>query len=299
MGRISFFFKEAFGSLRRNYFMTIAALVTVFLSILVLGGVLVFVFTADALLKEVEQKVEITVYFKTKPADPTTEQMTALQTEILSWDEVKTCDFVSKEEALERMKEWYADKPEIWENLTSNPLPASLEITLVDPQKADAVKRMIEDEDPDKAVIDEVEFGKDVADKLFRVTTTTRNFMLIFIVFLGVVAILLISNTIRLSIFARKREVEIMKLVGATNWFIRWPFVIEGVTVGFFGALFAAVAVLLLNNYLADKLRDSILFLSVPLDAVPFLFISLVLLAVGVVIGAIGSALGLRRFLKI
>jgi len=299
MGKISFFFKEAFGSLKRNYFMTIAALVTVFLSILVLGGVLVFVFTADALLKEVEQKVEITVYFKTKPADPTTEQMTALQTEILSWDEVKTCDFVSKEEALERMKEWYADKPEIWENLTSNPLPASLEITLVDPQKADAVKRMIEDEDPDKAVIDEVEFGKDVADKLFRVTTTTRNFMLIFIVFLGVVAILLISNTIRLSIFARKREVEIMKLVGATNWFIRWPFVIEGVTVGFFGALFAAVAVLLLNNYLADKLRDSILFLSVPLDAVPFLFISLVLLAVGVVIGAIGSALGLRRFLKI
>jgi cell division transport system permease protein len=118
-------------------------------------------------------------------------------------------------------------------------------------------------------------------------------------VLLGVVAILLISNTIRLSIFARKREVEIMKLVGATNWFIRWPFVIEGITVGFFGALLAAAAVLLLNNYLAGRLRESILFLSVPLDAVPFVLVTLVLLGVGVAIGAIGSALGLRRFLKI
>ena len=134
MGRISFFLKEAFGSLRRNYFMTIAALVTVFLSMLVLGGVLVFVFTTDALLGEVEQKVEITVYFKTKP-DPDTEQITALQTEINSWPEVKDCVFVTKEDALDRIKEWYADNPEIWENLTSNPLPASLEITLVDPQR--------------------------------------------------------------------------------------------------------------------------------------------------------------------
>jgi cell division transport system permease protein len=298
MGRISFFFKEAFGSLKRNYFMTIAALVTVFLSMLVLGGVLVFVFTTDALLGQVEQKVEITVYFKTKP-DPSTEQITTLQTEIKSWDEVSTCEFISKEDALDRIKEWYADKPEIWENLTSNPLPASLEITLVDPQTADEVKRMIEAEDPENQIIDEVKFGKEIADKLFTFTSGARNFMLIFIVLLGVVAILLISNTIRLSIFARKREVEIMKLVGATNWFIRWPFLIEGVTVGFFGALLAAVTLLVLNGYLAGKLKASILFLNIPLDAVPFVSVTLVLLGVGVVIGAIGSALGLRRFLKI
>jgi cell division transport system permease protein len=298
MGRISFFLKEAFGSLKRNYFMTIAALVTVFLSMLVLGGVLVFVFTTDALLGQVEQKVEITVYFKTKP-DPSTEQITTLQTEIKSWDQVSTCVFVSKDEALDRIKEWYADKPEIWENLTSNPLPASLEITLVDPQAADEVKRMVEAEDPENLIVDEVKFGKEIADKLFTFTSGARNFMLIFIVLLGVVAILLISNTIRLSIFARKREVEIMKLVGATNWFIRWPFLIEGVTVGFFGALLAAVTLLVLNGYLAGKLKASILFLNIPLDAVPFLSVTLVLLGVGVVIGAIGSALGLRRFLKI
>ncbi len=298
MGKISFFLKEAFGSLKRNYFMTVAALVTVFLSMLVLGGVLVFVFTTDALLVEVEQKVEITVYFKTKP-DPDTEQITALQTEIRSWPEVRSCEFISKAEALERMKEWWPDKPEIWENLSSNPLPASLEVSLIDPQAADQVKRQIEAEDPGNEIIDEVKFGKDIADKLFTFTSGARNFMLIFIVLLGVVAILLISNTIRLSIFARKREVEIMKLVGATNWFIRWPFLIEGVTVGFFGALMAAATLLVLNGYLAGKLKASILFLTIPLDAVPSVSVTLVLLGVGVVIGAIGSALGLRRFLKI
>jgi cell division transport system permease protein len=297
MGRISFFFKEAFGSLRRNYFMTIAALVTVFLSIVVLGGVLVFVFTTDALLAGVEQKVEITVFLKTNP-DPTQEEITAMQTTITGWkDVVKSCTFVSKEDALQRVKDWFKDKPEVLENLTGNPLPASFEIALMDPQSVGLVAERIQSQwEP---LIDEVDFGERYAEQLFGFTNNMRLFMLVFIVLLGIVAILLISNTIRLSIFARKREVEIMKLVGATNWFIRWPFVIEGVTVGFFGALAAAVVVLILNHYLTGWLRSAIQFLAVPLDAVPFVLVTVVLLGVGVVIGALGSAIGLRRFLKV
>ena len=294
MGRISFFLKEAFGSLRRNYFMTIAALVTVFLSIVVLGGVLVFVYTTDALLKEVEQKVEITVYLKTDP-DPTQDEIDAMQSEILSWPEVKNSVFVSKQDALERLKEDFKDNPEILEGLTGNPLPASFEVALVDPQSVDEVASRFEE----KTIVDEVRYGKEVADKLFSFTSQARNFLLIFIVLLGIVAILLISNTIRLSIFARKREVEIMKLVGATNWFIRWPFVIEGITVGFFGALAAVVVVLLLNSFLVGRIRESMPFMAVPLDAVPYALVALLLLAVGVVIGAAGSGIGLRRFLKV
>ncbi len=294
MGRISFFLKEAFGSLRRNYFMTIAALVTVFLSIVVLGGVLVFVYTTDALLKEVEEKVEITVYLKTDP-DPTQDEIDAMQTEILSWPEVKNSVFVSKQDALERLKEDFKDNPEILEGLTGNPLPASFEIALVDPQSVDDVASRFEE----KTIVDEVRYGKEVADKLFSFTSQARNFLLIFIVLLGIVAILLISNTIRLSIFARKREVEIMKLVGATNWFIRWPFVIEGITVGFFGALAAVVVVLLLNSFLVGRIRESMPFMAIPLDAVPYALVTILLLAVGVVIGAVGSGIGLRRFLKV
>jgi cell division transport system permease protein len=294
MGRISFFLKEAFGSLRRNYFMTIAALVTVFLSIVVLGGVLVFVYTTDALLKEVEQKVEITVYLKTNP-DPTPTEIDAMQTEIMGWSEVKSSVFVSKQAALDRLKQDFKDNPQILEGLTGNPLPASFEISLVDPKTVDTVAARFNG----KAIVDEVRYGKEIADKLFSFTSQARNFLLIFIVLLGVVSVLLISNTIRLSIFARKREVEIMKLVGATNWFIRWPFLIEGITVGFFGALAAVVVVLVLNSFLIGKIRNSLTFMTVPLDAVPYVLVAVILLAVGVVIGAAGSGIGLRRFLKI
>jgi cell division transport system permease protein len=296
MGRISFFLKEAFGSLRRNYFMTIAALVTVFLSIVVLGGVLVFVYTTDALLKEVEQKVEITVYLNTAPdPEPTPAQVEAMQTEIMGWSEVKSSVFVSKEDALARLKEDFKDNPEILDGLTGNPLPASFEIALNDPQTVDTVAARF----TGNAIVDEVSYGKEIADKLFSFTSQARNFLVIFIVLLGLVAILLISNTIRLSIFARKREVEIMKLVGATNWFIRWPFLIEGVTVGFFGALAAAAVVLVLNSFLVGKIRSSLPFMAVPLDAVPYVFVTVALLAVGVVIGAAGAGIGLRRFLKV
>ncbi|OFW57448.1 MAG: hypothetical protein A2133_06675 [Actinobacteria bacterium RBG_16_64_13] len=293
MGRISFFFKEALGSLRRNFFMTIAALVTVFLSIVVLGGVLVFVYTSDALLKQVEEKVEITVYLKDggEPAD-----VTAMQGEIQGWVEVESVTYITKEQALERMREWFKDNPEVLEGLSGNPLPASFEIALKDPQAVAAVAGRIDLENP---IVDDVRWGEEIADKLFAFTSQARNFMLIFIVLLGIVAILLISNTIRLSIFARKREVEIMKLVGATNWFIRWPFLIEGVTVGFIGAAAATVVALVLNNYLAGWLRQNIPFLDLPLDAVPYVMVTVVLLAVGVGIGAVGSAIGLRRFLKV
>ncbi|OFW65865.1 MAG: hypothetical protein A2Y74_00915, partial [Actinobacteria bacterium RBG_13_63_9] len=204
---------------------------------------------------------------------------------------------VTKDEAMERIKEWYKETPEVYESLTSNPLPYSLEVSLTDPQAVQTVAARIEAEDPEKAILDEVRFGEKVAEKLFNLTSHARNIMVGFIALLGVVAILLISNTIRLSIFARKREVEIMKLVGATNWFIRWPFVIEGITVGLVGAAAAAATVLLVNSYLSGKMRAGIPFL--PLDPVPSAFIALVLLGVGVFIGAAGSALGLRRFLKV
>jgi cell division transport system permease protein len=294
MGRISFFLKEALGSLRRNYFMTIAALVTVFLSIVVLGAVLVFVYTTDALLKEVEQKVEITVYLKTDP-DPSQTQIDALQTQILSWSEVKSSVFVSKQEALDRLRKDFADDPQILEGLTGNPLPASFEISLVDPQAVGNVAARFNG----NAIVDEVKYGKEVADKLFAFTSQFRNFLLGFIVLLGVVSVLLISNTIRLSIFARKREVEIMKLVGATNWFIRWPFIIEGVTVGLGGAIVAAAVVLGLNSFLMGKIRASLTFMTVPTNAVPYVGVAAILLGVGVVIGALGSGIGLRRFLKV
>ena len=253
MARISFFLKEAFGSLKRNYFMTIAALVTVFLSIVVLGGVLVFVYTTDALLAEVESKVEITVYLVTDP-DPEPSEIEAMQSEIMSWSEVKSSTFVSKEEALERLKEDFKDNPEILEGLTGNPLARVLrDRAQRSPDGRDRGRPLRRGPHRGRGELRQGDRRQDLQLHVARRGTSS----LIFIVLLGIVAILLISNTIRLSIFARKREVEIMKLVGATNWFIRWPFVIEGVTVGFFGALLAAVVVLVANSFLVGKIREA------------------------------------------
>jgi cell division transport system permease protein len=292
MGKISFFFREAFGSLRRNFFMTIAALVTVLLSMAVLGVVMVFASSIDGMLVDLKSKVEITVFLKDTATADAIEQ---LQAQIVSWPEVKNSAFVSKDQALERLRDEFKDHPEILDSLTNNPLPASFEISLKDPEKVDAVAARF----TGNASVDEVQYGKEIADRIFRVTTTIRNVMLVFLILLGAVSILLISNTIRLSIYARRREVEIMKLVGATNWFIRWPFVIEGVTVGLVGAGMALVLVLIGTSFVFGKIRESLVFMSVPFDQLSPWMLAGVMLLAGVLIGALGSGLGLRRFLKV
>jgi cell division transport system permease protein len=292
MGKIRFFFGEAFRSLWRNYFMTIAAVVTVFLSMFVLGVVLVFVFNINAILADVEEKVEITVFLKdTASAD----QIENMQADILAMPEVKDSQFISKEQALERLKEDLGDRNDLLDNLSGNPLPPSFEISLKDPEQVSVVAGRFEG----NSIVDEVRYGKEIAERIFRVTSVIRNVSVVFIVLLGGVSVLLISNTIRLSIYARRREVEIMKLVGATNWFIRWPFIIEGLFVGFVGAVTALVLVLLGTNFVIDRIRENLLFLSVPFDAISPLLLAGILLGVGAVIGAVGSGIGLRRFLDI
>lgn len=292
MGKIRFFFGEALRSLWRNYFMTVAAMVTVFLSMFVLGVVLVFVYNINAVLKDVEQKVEITVYLKDSV---TSSEVEALQKQILAMPEVKDSQFVSKEEALKRLKEDLKDHPELFEGLAKNPLPASFEISLKDPQQASVVATRFNG----KPMVEEVRYGKELAERIFRVTSVIRNISLVFIILLGGVSILLISNTIRLSIYARRREVEIMKLVGATNWFIRWPFVIEGLAVGLVGAVLALIFVTLGTNFVMERIRGALMFLTVPASAVSVGQLAVILLGVGALIGAIGSGLGLRRFLNV
>ena len=292
MGKISFFFKEAFGSLRRNYFMTAAALVTVLLSMAVLGVVMVFASSIDGMLSDLKSKVEITVFLKDTASADSIEK---LQAQIISWPEVKDSEFVSKEKALERLREEFKDHPEILDSLQSNPLPASFEISLKDPEQVDVVAVRFKG----NTNVDEVKYGKEIAERIFSVTSTIRNVMLVFLILLGAVSVLLISNTIRLSIFARRHEVEIMKLVGATNWFIRWPFVIEGVTVGLVGAGLALALVLIGTDFVFDRIRQSLVFMSVPFDLLSPWQLAGVLLLAGVVIGALGSGLGLRRFLNV
>ena len=292
MGRIKFFLAEAFRSLWRNYFMTIAAVVTVFLSMFLLGVVMVFVFNINAVLKDVEQKVEITIYLKDSA---TTDEIEAMRQEIVDQPEVKEVQFIDKDEALKRLKEDLKEHEELLQDLPSNPLPASFEVALKDPELAGTVAAKFEG----RPIVEEVRYGKELAERIFKVTSVIRNISAVFVLLLGGVSILLISNTIRLSIYARRREVEVMKLVGATNWFIRWPFIIEGLAVGLAGALAALALVTVGTDFVMDRIRENLVFLTVPFNAVSTVQITLVILGVGAIIGAVGSGLGLRRFLNV
>lgn len=292
MGRIRFFLSEAFRSLWRNYFMTVAAVVTVFLSMFLLGVVMVFVYNINAVLEDVEQKVEITIYLKDSA---TGDEIEALRQEIVDLPEVKEVQFIDKDEALKRLKEDLKEHEELLKDLPSNPLPASFEVALKDPELAGTVAVKFEG----RPIVEEVRYGKELAERIFKVTSVIRNISAVFVLLLGGVSILLISNTIRLSIYARRREVEIMKLVGATNWFIRWPFIIEGLAVGLVGAIAALAFVILGTDFVMDRIRENLMFLTVPFDAVSTVQITLVILGVGAIIGAVGSGLGLRRFLNV
>ncbi|GAB4252989.1 MAG: permease-like cell division protein FtsX [Thermoleophilia bacterium] len=293
MEKLKFFFGEAFRSLRRNYFMTFAALVTVFLSMAVLGIVMVFVYNIEAVLEDVEQKVEINVFLHDSA---TSDQIEELAAEIEGWEEVKEFQFITKEQALERLKEDMGeDAEEILGDLPNNPLPASFEVALKDPEQVEQVAARFEGRD----FIEDVSYGAEIAERIFQVTSVIRNILLVFLILLGSVSVLLISNTIRLSIYARRKEVEIMKLVGATNWFIRWPFIIEGLLVGLVGAAAALVVVHLGTSFVVDRIRENLIFLSVPFDAVSVVQLAVVLMGVGALIGALGSGLGLRRFLNV
>lgn len=294
MEKLRFFVVEGLRSLWRNRFMTIAALITTFLSMLVLGLVLVFAFSIDAVLRDIEQRVEVSVYLLD---GATPDQVQTLRDELEGLPEVKEALYISKDEALERFRADMSGHPEMIESLSveDNPLPASFEISLTAPEYATAVAERF----TGRPGVDEVRYGKEVTERLLRVTSAIRNVLLVFIVLLAAVAVLLISNTIRLSIFARRREVEIMQLVGATHWFIRWPFLLEGLFVGVLGAVAALFVVLVGSQLAMDSMQRTLLFLTVPLNAIPAVRVSLILLLVGAVIGALGSALGLRRFLGV
>lgn len=293
-----FFFNEAINSLVRNWVMSMAAIVTVLVSMFVLGLGLVLFFNFEEAISDLRNKLEIEVFIKNTA---TPGQIQDLGEEIKSMSEVKDVKFVSKEEALKRLKESFKGHEDVLEALSGNPLPPSYEISLKDPQQIEMVAKRFFDNpivDNTPGSHDGVRYGEETSDRLLRVTTYFLIGGAGFVVLLTVASVLLISNTIRLSIFARRREVEIMRLVGATNWFIRWPFMMEGVFTGMLGASGAAFLVTLTNVFLIQSVKDKMPFL--PFSAeVPYFWLVLFVVLGGTLLGSVGSGLALRRFLKI
>jgi len=288
-----FFMREAFKNIRLNVLMSITAITTTFICILVLGVGLLASSHVEGVVGSVREDVSVEAYF---PPDASQEEIDGIIRKVEGWPEVSSVNYVSEEEALLTFKETFADRPELYENLDPGVLPASLQIQLEDVTEAEQVAQRLEQE---VGFSDEnLSYPQQTIERLNSVTSYMIWGLYGATILFLISSVLLISNAIRLSIFARRKEIEVMKLVGASDSFVRTPFVFEGMVQGLIGAGLAALVVIWLNFLFIDWSRDALPFVPISADAVNTILVLLTLVVVGVVIGVVGSFLSVTRFLR-
>lgn len=295
--RLRLLISEAVRSLAANLSTTFAAILTVLIAMFILGLAISLGSWTLSWSNHVKRELLVKVFFCTPSApgckgDATPAQIDAVRQQLLAMDEVKSIRFISKEDALKIMQK---RSPELTRDLPGNPLPASYEVT---PEKGEYVETIAKRLEPSPAGVHKVDYGKKTAKRVLRVARVFEIVFVAAVVLLLIASILLIANTIRLSIFSRRREIEVMKLVGATNWFVRGPFMLEGLVCGLAGSVIA-VLLLLLGKEAALPAILGHFDTASDVQAIGFGLNALILIGSGLLIGAFGSGLTLRRFLQV
>ena len=286
---IRYFWSEALKSLFRNRFMTIASILTVTLSMFILGMFLCVVFNIDHAATYLESQVEMSIYLK---EDLTTPQVMEVGKHLKALPGVESVSFVNKDEALAQFKE----QAGILEAVNGNPLPASYSLSFDTPTHLKQAAVIVSE----YKAVESVQYGQDIIEQLYKVAQFIRIAGAVIIVFLAGAELFIISNTIRLTVFARRREIQIMKYVGATNGFIRWPFIYEGVVIGIIGSGIASIFIWEGYQLVLAKINEAGLVFLPLMRVYPFMmYIVLSLLIAGVFIGALGSAISLRKYMKV
>lgn len=296
-------FREGFRSIWRNGWMSFASISAISISLFILGVFMVLAMNINQLTKDIENEVEIRVYLD---VGVERSMVPELQNKIGSLEGVKRIEFVSKEDGLEFLKERLGEEGRALlegQEGDNNPLPDSFTVEVYDPRTIDVVASRILalNEGQEHPLIWELNYGADTVKTLFRVTDIVRNVGLILVAGLALMSMFLIANTIKITIVARRREIAIMKLVGATNGFIRWPFFIEGALLGIIGSAIPAVILTVLYGQLVSATQVELGLLQIallPLEDVTTILFGL-LLGIGFVIGVWGSTLSVRKFLKV
>ncbi|AKT48241.1 cell division protein [Olsenella sp. oral taxon 807] len=297
---------EAGRHFRRNWSTALGAVVTIFLSLFVIGLFVIGSVLLNRLAGDVENQVTIQA-FLSDGADKSA--VDAFQQKISGWDFVDDVTYKSKEEALESYREKMSDKNanDVVAALDgTNPLPASLVITLSDPKQVENVASMIIEDGDFKSISDDaenptrsVQYGRDTVKKLLSVTYVLRFGTIVLVGLLAFIAFVFINNTIRLAISARRREIAIMRLVGASNGFIRGPFLTEGMLEALFGSL---LAILVLHGgtlIVLPRLQAGLSFLSFDIPTVVLTLTYASLVGIGCLLGLFGSAIAMRRYLRV
>ena len=301
--RPRYFLAEAVISLRRNIMMGIAAISTVAISLFMVGFFIFIAYDIRAGVTAVERQVEISVYLKDTVTPDAKDEM---QKEIASWDDVRSVNYISKDEALQKFVGMVGEKSDIVREIQGNPFPASFEISMNNPRDVEVVAgRFMNSEGNYVEGVDEVVYGKQYVGKLFSITTILGLIIGLIVILLLFSAVILIYNTIRLAIYSRRKEVEVMKLVGASNWFVTWPFVFEGIIQGVLGGLVAVLLIWLTNQFVLIKVEQAIINtlhiwnLAILGENAIQATVFILIIIMGVLIGTGGSVVALRRFLRV
>ncbi|MGI9019416.1 MAG: cell division protein FtsX [Solirubrobacterales bacterium] len=302
MGRVVFFISEAFRALRRQAAPSLAAIVTIVVTTLLLGVLIPVLRASEGTAQDVRSQIGLNVFLFNDISDA---KVAKVRDQIAGIDHVTGAEFISKSEAVKILDERLEGglKGSLGE-LRANPLPPSFDVSIDDPDNLESVTAALQPAGPSgkpqpiNPAIEEVVDQRQDARDIRQVTGAVKIVLLVIAVLLLVASLLLVANTIRLSIYARRREVEVMRLVGATNWFIRWPFMIEGMIVGLTGAVIAVGILVLGKVTILDPLAADFNLID-NFSSVSFVPLVVMLIASAVVVSALGSGVTLRRFLRV
>ncbi|MDD4803476.1 MAG: permease-like cell division protein FtsX [Syntrophomonas sp.] len=288
-----YFVQEAIKSLSRNRLLSIATVTTMAISILILGAALLMTINADNFMNRLESDLEIIAFLDNSL---TKTQVEDIKTDIENMAAVKSVVFVPREQALENLQKKFADKDYDLEKVVGkNPLPDCYEIKAENPQNVSNLAQEISN----MPGIYKVNYGQGVVERLFQVTKWVRIISIGFIVLLAMGAVFLIATTIRLAIFARRKEIYLMKLIGATDWFIRWPFFLEGIILGSLGSLISIVLLAWGYSSLISSLQTSLFFIPLIYQQSQLINVYLALFATGSLLGVMGTYISLNKFLDV
>ena len=303
MGRIVFFFQEALRALKRNGAPSLAAIVTTVVTVVLLGMLIPIFQTTQAKSEEVrgELNIQTSIY-----ADATKVEIADLGRQLKALPHVASVEFITKEQALKELRETLGTEKseELTSALNRNPLPASFRVTPDDAANLAGIRAAIETGEGGSKyfspIVSDIFDRQQATAEIEEVTGALRIVLTVITALLILASLMLVGNTIRLSIYTRRREVEVMRLVGATRWFIRWPFMIEGVIVGFAGGALAILVLWIGKVTIVDPLGDTFAFLSAQNNStLGFPALVAILFAASIVVSTIGSGVTLRRFLKV
>jgi len=289
---VGFYLREALLSFRRSTLMATAAILSITTILIIVGVFLLISINSSLFLINLESQLEIVVYLEDNISKA---ELNNLKSNITSIDGIKEVKFVSKEEAYQQLLKNLGEQKDILSAIEKNPLPASFEIQAKDPKMIKQIANQI----AEFKKVEEVEYGQEIAERLLSFTYIFRRVGMLILALLIFASILIISSIIKITVYARRNEIEIMSLAGATSWFIKWPFIIEGFLQGFISAVLSIIILYNLYFFATNKVHQAIPFLPLMVDNMDLLPIGIVIVLLGSFVGILGSMFSVGKYLDV